>query len=227
MLANAPAVTSTAAFTPNPLRKTGYSMPRKNNSSSNGASVTPNAAIKYAPPVSLKNLSTGSDLGIGSHRDANSTANAKANPATTKRSIAGPRQFHRIACQKRSRDLARTNTIMNAMTTGYAATCDPITTIGLDARSPHETCRALLRMCAIPSATVLNRNTAASVKHNTAATSHPDHGGNTSRGGSDGSAPASVSGCSPHVSITEGELSAGIMSAGTGDSSGCCSGSAI
>src|SRR6516164_3990284 len=122
MNANAMAVSATAEFTPTARRRTGYNMPRKNSSSSSGASVTPNAAIRYAPRVSVKNLSTGSDFGMGSQRDANSTANANATPARRKRSIAGPGQFQRIAGQNGSRALLRTNVIMNTITMGYAAT---------------------------------------------------------------------------------------------------------
>src|SRR5271157_4729270 len=112
-------------------------MPRKNSSSSNGASVTPNAAIRYAPAVSLKYLSTGRDLGIGNQREANSTTKAKLTPPSRKPTIADPCQFQRIACQNRSHDLVPTSTIMNTITAGYAATCDPIATIGLVARSSH------------------------------------------------------------------------------------------
>src|SRR5664279_4231928 len=138
MQAYAPAVTTTPVVTPHDRRSSGYSNPRKNNSSSSGASVTPNATIRYAPVASLKNLSTGSDLGIGIHREANSTTAAKMIPERKKPRAAGPGQFQRIAVQKLSSDLPRTSAIMKTITMGYAASCDPMTTMGFVARSPTD-----------------------------------------------------------------------------------------
>src|SRR5208283_1002849 len=99
MAANAPAVTTIPDASPHARRSSGYSIPRKNSSSSSGARVMPNAAIRYAPVASLKNLSTGSDLGIGSQRDAISTNKAKKVPARKKPTAAEPGQFQRIARQ--------------------------------------------------------------------------------------------------------------------------------
>src|ERR1035438_4375395 len=113
MQANAPPVTTTP--TPHDRRSKGYNIPRKNNSSSSGARVIPNPAIRYAPVASLKNLSTGSDLGIGIHREANSTTAAKKIPERTKPRAAGPGQFQRIAVQKLSSDLPRTSAIMKTI----------------------------------------------------------------------------------------------------------------
>src|ERR1019366_3149870 len=119
MQANEPPVITTPAASPHDRRSSVYNIPRKNNSSNSGASVTPNPTIRYAPVASLKNLSTGSDFGIGIQREANSTTTAKKIPERKKPSVAGRGQFQRIARQKPSSDLPLTSANMNKITTGY------------------------------------------------------------------------------------------------------------
>src|ERR1017187_3034097 len=223
--AHEPPVTITPAATPHVRRSSGYNIPRKNSSSSSGASVIPNAAIRDAPASLLKNLSTGSDLGIGIHRDTNSTTVANKIPDRKNPSVAGPGQFHRIAVQNFSFDLPPTSAIMNRITTGYAASCDPMTTMGLVARSLIDTCCLLVTMCPINRASRLNSKIAATVNPSTANTSQTDHDGNALRRGEAGSASVVINGA------TLGRSSLHVValssSAGIDDSSGSCSGSII
>src|SRR5208283_1761286 len=88
-----------------------------------------------------------------------------------------PGQFQWMASRKRWCVLLRTNRKMNMRTIGYAAACAPTTMRALVARSARGTRRYSGILRAIAKAMMLNRNTAKTVKDNTANTSQADQGG--------------------------------------------------